>query len=116
MLYKTKRIKIGLVVIVSIIGLFIVWLNLPMGILYHSEIKFGNEFSTNIIEYKKEHGQLPSENDLENLSSLNPIKPYENFYPEYKIIDKDNFCLTYIEGFDPPYLQYSTNTKKWEKQ
>ncbi|MDP4208270.1 MAG: hypothetical protein Q8928_05595 [Bacteroidota bacterium] len=111
-----KILKIIGILILTVIGLLIVWVNLPTSILYYSEIKYGNEFVENIYNYKKQHGQFPKDNSWDTLKILNPLKPYETFYPEYHIIDKDNFSLTYIEGFDPPYLQYDTKSKKWEKK
>jgi len=111
-----KIVKTVSIISISLVGLIFVWFNLTTSILYHSEIKSGNQFIKNILKYKKQTGHLPKEDDWETLAKLNPIKPYENFYPEYRITDQDNFYLTFIEGFDPPYLQYDTETKKWEKK
>lgn len=111
-----KAVKTISFIFISLAVLLFVWFNLPTSILYYSEIKSGNEFIENIIKYKRQTGQLPKENDWETLAKLNPIKPYENFYPEYRITDQDNFYLTFIDGFDPPYLQYNTKTRKWMKK
>jgi len=93
-----------------------IWIKMPLEIKYYVQIKQGNEFVKNINEFKRKNGKLPNENNWMLLSKLNPIKPYETFYPEYRIIDAQNFCLTFIEGFDPPYLQYNTRSKTWEKK
>ena len=109
-----KTLKIITITFLLIFGLLAIWFNLPTKVLYHSEIKSGNEFVENILKYKDQTGHLPKENDWVTLEKLNPIKPYERFYPEYRTLDQDDFYLTFIRGFDPPYLQYDTKTKKWE--
>ena len=109
-----RFIKISGIIIVSLFGLVILWFNLATSILYYSEIKQGNGFIENIRKYQKRNGKLQDENQWDTLAILNPIKPYENFYPEYRKINANNFYITYIEGFDSPYLQYDTMSKKWE--
>lgn len=113
---KMKSGKAIPIVFIVLTGLLVLWFNLPIQIQYYSEIKSGDQFVKNIIKYKEQTGQLPKENDWEILAKLNPIKPFENFYPEYRIVDENNFHLTFVEGFDPPYLQYDTRTKIWEKK
>ena len=115
-LIKMKALKIVTIGFLLIFILIAIWFNLPINVLYHSEIRAGNEFVVNVLKFKSQTGHLPKENDWVILEKLNPKKPYESFYPEYRILDQDNFSLTFIEGFDPPYLQYDTKGKKWEKK
>ncbi len=82
-----KAINIVSITFLLIFGLIVIWFNMPTKVLYHSEIKSGNEFVLNILKYKDQTGHLPMENDWVTLEKLNPIKPYENFYPEYRILD-----------------------------
>lgn len=115
--FATMRlINVVLVSILVIIGLIIVWILLPTTLKYHKEITLGNKFIDNIKKYHERNGRLPDENQWDSLAKLNPLKPYETFYPEYRRLDSNNFELTYIEGFDPPYLQYDTKTNKWVKK
>jgi DNA-dependent RNA polymerase auxiliary subunit epsilon len=111
-----KIIKIIVAFSVVVFGLLIVWFLLPTSIKYHEEISSGNKFIDNIKQYQTKNGKLPNEDDWTTLSTLNPLKPYETFYPEYRKLNDNNFELTYIEGFDGPYLQYDTKTNKWEKK
>ena len=111
-----KVIKYLFLTLLTIIGLLIIWFHLPDSLMYRSEIKAGNQFIENIKNYKKMYGQLPDNNQWDTLSKLNPLNPYETFYPEYRKIDGNNFELIYVEGFDPPYMRYDTKDKKWDKK
>ena len=113
---KMKFIRIIFITLIAFVSLFIILFNLPINIIYHSEINSGSQFAKNILNFKSANGKLPKNNDWAILEKLNPLKPYEVFYPEYLKIDSDNFQLTYTEGFDGPYLTYDTKTKKWEKK
>lgn len=111
-----KIIKYLVFITLTIIVLLFIWFNLPNSIIYYSEIKAGNQFAENLKNYKFKYGKLPENNNWDTLIKLNPLKPYETFYPEYRKIDENNFELVYVEGFDPPYLKYDTKEKKWEKK
>jgi hypothetical protein len=106
---KNTSLAFILVLVISLI-----WIYLPIQLLYRSEIIAGNKFAENLKNYQQKHGKLPAENDWETLAKLNPIKPYKAHYPHLQILDKPHFELIFVRGFDPPYLRYSTKTQKWE--
>lgn len=98
------------------IGMFlVVWFNLPIEIRYYNKIRLGNQFVENIQQYHTHYGKLPDEDDWNTLPKLNPFHPYEAFYPEYRKIDEQHFTLTFVEGFDPPYVRFTTKTGKWSR-
>lgn len=107
-------VKLAIIIIVSLVGLIIMWFNLPINIRYANKIYCGNKFVENIRLYEKANKRLPNKDEWEVLEKLNPLKPYKTFYPDYLKIDDTNFVLTYLEGFDSPYLTYDSITKKWE--
>lgn len=90
---------------------------MPVSIIYYKEIEMGNKFAENIKNYKQQFGKFPKEDDWQTLSKLNSWRPngeYQEWYPEFKVVDSVNFSLTYIEGFDPPYLSFDTKSNTWE--
>lgn len=91
-----------------------IWFKLPFTIKYHSEIKYGNKFVENVVNYKRSRDSLPMENDWNKLEELNPIKPYESWWPTYHKIDDSTFTLTFMDSFDGPYLTYDSRTKNWQ--
>ncbi|MCU0446602.1 MAG: hypothetical protein MUE85_16975 [Microscillaceae bacterium] len=97
-----------------IIGIGLVWYNLPLEIKYRTKIQAANRFAQNLQNYRQKYGKFPAENDWHTLARLNPLTPYQAHVPEFKIIDNQHFELTFVQGFDPPYLRYSTRTQKWE--
>ena len=120
-LIKIKRKGDGVLLLLSspipFIVLLVGWTNLPISITHHNEIKMGEVYAKNIIEYKRVNGKLPKYDDWDALERLNPVKQDPDFVgikPEYKKIDSANFSLTYVVGFDPPYLTYDTRSQKWE--
>jgi hypothetical protein len=111
-----KTIGIGISLLIL---LLLVWFNLPFQLKYYEEIKAGNEFVKNIREYQVAYKMLPTEGDWNTLSKLNPLTKntgytMDNFNPDYRIIGFDQFKLTFLEGFDGPYLTYDSNTDRWK--
>ncbi len=100
-------------IVIIIIGSLMICSNLPISIFYYKEISNGDVFAKHIKQYQKENNKLPDQMDWETLQKLNPLKPYNEIYPDYKKIDDSSFMLSYIVGFDGPYLTYETKTKKW---
>jgi hypothetical protein len=107
---KTKKI-IGLIFSVMIIGL-IGW-KLANNSKYYSEIKFGNELIKNIEQYKSENDRLPNTDDWKLLDNLGFEKTDLGTNPTYEKIDLKTYRITFIKGFDGPYLTYENNNKKW---
>lgn len=101
-------------IIVAPLVLFLGLKSLPNSIQYHSEIMYGNLYVEKLLQYKERHGELPEFTDYDILYELNPEPSKEFFYPQYNKIDKNNFSLTYIIGFDGPYVSYNTFDKVWK--
>ncbi len=114
-----KYLKIFTIILGTLISLIILllsWFYLPYQWKYYTEIKQGNLYIERINYYKKIHRSLPKETDWKLLDSLNPIKPSDNFYPQYIKINDFEFELIYIEGFDPPFVRYNSKSEKWVYQ
>ena len=110
-----KKLKIiGVFFVILII--LVIWIKLPTNLKYYNEIELGNNFAENIETYKQQNRQLPEEMDWNTLEGLNKSEAYETWWPTYQKIDDKQFTLTFIEGFDRPYLTYDSRTKKWEKK
>jgi hypothetical protein len=114
--FKLINSTLKTVIISSIILIttFLIWFNLPFTWHYSGEIKSGNLFVKNIRNYQIEHKDLPNEGDCETLKQLNRVENYEVWFPEYRKKGNDEFTLTFVKGFDPPYLIYDSSTDKWE--
>lgn len=98
----------------GIILIILIWINLPIRVKYYKEITIGNNFAKNIREYNKRNKALPDRNNSELLMKLNPETGYEVFWPFYLPEDSVNFTLTFIEGFDGPYLTYDSKNDAWK--
>ena len=94
--------------------MIIVWLNLSIKYKYRSEIKRANVYIENLKNYQKKNGVMPNENDWKTLDILNPIKPFNESKPQYDKVGKKDFILTFVQGFDPPYLFYDSRTNIWK--
>ena len=104
---------VGLFFLLTIAGFFI-WWHLPVTINRHSDIKFGNQLIKNIDTYKKHHG-LPQTNDWTTLKSLGFKFRGDLVIPDYQKINDTTYELTYLEGFDGPYLLWNSNDRRWKK-
>lgn len=104
---------IGLFFLLTIAG-FLIWWHLPVTINRHSDIKFGNQLIKNIDTYETQHG-LPKTNDWAILKTLGFKDNGDFFVPDYQKINDTTYELTYIEGFDGPYLLWNSNDRRWKK-
>ena len=109
---KVLIFLIGLIVLT--IGAFIVWWNLPVTINRRSDIAFGNSLIKKIEQYKRQHG-LPETTDWKTLKELGFIDKGDFFVPDYQKINDTIFELTYLEGFDGPYLLWNSKERHWNK-
>ncbi len=111
-----KRLIIGFLSLIII--LIIVW-NIGIMIEYNRQLSIGNEYVDNIMTYLQEHKKLPDQLDWKTLEKLNPFakgKKYDEgiaSWPEYRKNGNDHFTLTFLEGFDWPYLTYDSATETW---
>ena len=111
-----KKIIIGiLTIIVVTIGGYILWWNLPLTINRRTDIKLGEEIIKNIEIYKKQNG-LPDNYDWETLRKFGFRDKIDFLQPEYRKLDDSNFELIFVEGFDGPYLMWTSTERKWKEE
>lgn len=107
----------SLIIMVSTLFLiiisFIIYWNLPIEITRKSDIEFGNKIIKNIYEYQNFHGKLPKNDDWKTLKKLGLKIEDSIFYLDYTTNNKGSFELTYLEGFEGPYLLWSSKERKW---
>ena len=109
-----KKIFIGLVsaVLLLIVSLFI-WTHLPLEIRRSADIKNGNIIVKNLTQYKVTEGQLPETGDWNSLEQLGFSIQDLGTQPNYRKLSDTSYELTFLEGFDGPYLTYDMKSKKW---
>lgn len=100
-------------IIFIVIGLIVYW-NLPIEITRKSDITIGNTLIKNIEQYKLYHKKLPVENDWKTLTKLGFQINEVGTKPNYAIDSKGNYEITFLEGFDGPYLLWNSIDKKWK--
>jgi hypothetical protein len=110
-----KKIALGILTIfILIVGGYFIWWNLPLSINRSSDIKLGEQIIENIESYQKQNG-LPDNNDWEKLRKFG-FKDKINFLqPEYRKLNENEFELVYVEGFDGPYLMWTSTERKWKE-
>ena len=108
----TKKILIILPIV--LIGLGLIYFNLPFEITRKSDIEFENKLVDRIKDFKKEKGQLPTPDDWNTLEQLGFKIEMLGTDPTYEKINENEFELIYLEGFDGPYLHYNSRLKEWK--
>ena len=108
-----KGIKIFGLGIIAIIILYLIWIKLPFTINRHSDIKLGNKIIEQIETFKKSNG-LPESNDWLALKKFGFIDHLDFLEPEYQKLNDNEYQLIFIEGFDGPYLMWTSKDKKWK--
>lgn len=110
-----KKIIIGiLTIIVVTIGGYILWWNLPLTINRRTDIKLGEEIIKNIEIHKNQNG-LPDNNEWETLRKFGFRDKIDFLQPEYSKLDDNNYELIFIEGFDGPYLMWTSKERIWKE-
>ena len=100
--------------IILTISAFIIWWNLPVTINRRKDISFGNSLINKIEQYQRLHG-LPETTDWKTLKELGFIDKGDFFVPSYQKINDKTFEITYVEGFDGPYLLWNSKERHWNK-
>lgn len=111
-LIKASLLILGIIVLT--IGGFFIWWSLPVTINRRIDIALGDSLINKIERYKKQYG-LPETRDWKTLKELGFKDKGDFFIPEYQKIDDTTFELTFVEGFDGPYLLWNSIGRKWEK-
>lgn len=90
-----------------------IYTSLPIHIKYYFQIKHGNTLIDNINNYQKAFGKLPENQDYQTLEKLQFNSNNNYTQPEYQKISEMDYKLTYIKGFDCPYLMWSSQHQEW---
>lgn len=101
-----------MLLILIIVSVTVYW-NLPIEITRKNDIDTGNKIIQNIEDYQKNYGKLPDNNDYKTLKILGLKLEDSRVYLDYITDNKGNFELTYLEGFDGPYLLWNSKERKW---
>ena len=101
------------IIIFIVIGFLVYW-NLPIEITRKSDITLGNTLIKNIEKYKLDHNKLPTEDDWKTLEELGFNTQSLGTKPNYIVDLKGNYEITFLEGFDGPYLLWNSIDKKWK--
>lgn len=112
MLKKRLLFFLG-IIILFFFGVFIYW-NLPIEISRKQDITLGNNLIKNIEKYKAEYNKLPVENDWETLQKLGFQIEELGTEPDYAVDLKGNYQITFLEGFDAPYLIWNSIDREWK--
>ena len=86
---------------------------MPFTIKRYSDIKLGEEIIDQIEAYRKSNG-LPESNDWETLKKLGFIDHLDFLEPEYQKLNDKEYQLVFVEGFDGPYLMWTSTDRKWK--
>lgn len=109
-----KKILILLISLVALLMISVtVYWNLPIEITRKSDIEKGNKIIQNIKGYEKKFDRLPENSDYKALENLGLHHEDSRVYLDYKTDNKGNFELTYLDGFDGPYLLWNSQEGKW---
>lgn len=109
--YMKKLSLIVFMTLAIVIGLYLIWWNLPLTINRHSDIKFAEKIIENIENYNHKTNVLPDNRDWETLKKFGFQDEMDFLQPEYSRIDSVTLELIYIEGFDGPYLMWNSKER-----
>jgi hypothetical protein len=106
-----KKITLGILIFFALtIIVYFIWWKFPLTINRSSDIKLGEQLIENIESYQKQNG-LPKNNDWKTLRKFGFKDKIDFLQPEYRKLDDDNFELIYVEGFDGPYLMWTSTER-----
>jgi hypothetical protein len=116
-----SNLKIGKYILLRVIIIVFAFFLVVFIILYlnnlidrRADIKLGNKIIQSIGNYQTIYKKLPDENDLETLKKLSFDTTEYFIRPEYYKINDSVYQLAFVAGFDPPYLIWISNDKKWK--
>lgn len=109
-----KSIYISVIILILLLISLIVYNQLPFDITRKSDIRFGEELVSKIESYKTNNFQLPLNGDWKVLEHLGFKLEELGTIPTYQRINENEYEIIYLEGFDPPYLLYNSNDKRWK--
>src|SRR5262245_50649763 len=79
---------------------------LPWQVRYLGDIRAGNAIIANIEQFRREHGRLPDRDNTDEVNALGFTFPID-YFPDYRAFG-DEYQIDYMEGFEGPYIVYSS--------
>ncbi|SEH83244.1 hypothetical protein SAMN02927937_01673 [Paenimyroides aquimaris] len=101
-------------VLLLFVVVILIYQNLPIEIARKQDIALGNNLIKNIEKYRLDYNRLPAEDDWETLKQLGFHTQELGTKPNYTIDSKGNYEITFLEGFDGPYLTWNSIDEKWK--
>jgi hypothetical protein len=91
------------------------WWALPTSITRYTDVTRGNALSHKIDNYYQQHQNLPNTGDWQKLNRMGfSTEELNKAYPEYRKVSDTAYELTFVEGFDGPYLMWSSKERQWK--
>jgi len=84
---------------------------LPWQARYWSDIRAGNAIVANVEQFRREHGRLPDRDNTDEVNALGFTFPID-YIPDYHAFG-DEYEIEYMEGFEGPYIAYSSKLNEW---
>ena len=95
----------------------VAWWLLPLSFTRYPDINCGNTLVQQIDGYYRQHHVLPNNDDWPKLKQLGfTDEELEKASPEYRKVSNTAYELTFIEGFDGPYLMWNSQERKWKTE
>lgn len=92
-----------------------IFFNWPTEITRMSDIKRGEILIKKIEQYQQINNTLPETSDWEVLKSIGfTNEEMETAYPEYSKSNYSTFQITFVLGFEPPYLNWNSEIREWK--
>ena len=110
---QKKVLKVVAFLFLSAIMCFVIRLNLPTTINRYQDIQFANKIIAKIDKYKTTNG-LPDSYDWKTLKRFGFKIDGDVWTPQYHRINNDTYELVFVEGFDGPYLLWTSSERKWK--
>ena len=95
------------------VTLYAVWPHLPLTLTRYRDIQLGNTIIENIEKYRTVNG-LPDRHDWETLKNFGFEIDGDVWEPQYEKINDNTYALIFVEGFDGPYLVWTSTDKTWK--
>ena len=85
---------------------------LPWRVRYWSDMRAGNAIIAKVEQFRGDHGRLPNRDNIDEVNALGFTFPVD-YSPDYRAFG-DEYEIEYMEGFDGPYIAYSSKLKEWQ--
>jgi len=92
------------------------WWLLPFSFTRYGDISRGNLLIKQLDTYYQHQHTLPDTGDWPKLKQVGfTDAEMKKAYPEYRKVNNTFYELTFVEGFDGPYLMWNSQERRWKK-